>query len=121
MHASFYRHFRHFEGKNSDLTILLQLPDEERVHSYVKDLLDDGIISSRGRGKGTKYTINPKIISSANSYIPTTLKTMEPYRLKELIKEDLKYHPNSSAEEICKRLPDADLGSPVKICVWKSF
>lgn len=101
--------------KNSDLAIQLQLPEDERVRSYVQPLLDDGIISSRGRGRGTKYTINPGIITSAKSNIPTTLKTIEPYRLKELIKEDLKYHPNSSAEEICKRLPDADLEDLIKL------
>lgn len=101
--------------KSSDLAIQLQLPAEERVRGYVQHLLDDGIITSRGRGKGTKYTINPKIISSAKSNLPTTLITIEPYRLKELIKEDLKFHPNSSAEDICKRLPDADLEDLVKL------
>jgi len=45
----------------------------------------------------------------AHSNIPTTLKTIEPYRLKALIKEDLKYHPDSSISAIRERLPDTDL------------
>ena len=40
----------------------------------------------------------------------TTLKTMEPYRLKALIKEDLRFHPDSLLAEMAKRLPDVDFG-----------
>ena len=38
----------------------------------------------------------------------TTLKTIEPYRLKALILEDLKSHPMSMMDEIASRLPDVD-------------
>ena len=95
--------------RNSELNEQLQLPNNERLRGYIEPLLDNGIIVSSGRGKGTKYSINPKLVNSAKSNIPTTLKTIEPYRLKELIREDLKYHPFSSVEDISKRLPDADL------------
>ena len=40
--------------------------------------------------------------------IPTTLKTIEPYRLKALICEDLKFHPKSLLSEMASRLPDVD-------------
>lgn len=95
--------------RNSELNEQLQFPNNERLRGYIEPLLDNGIIVSSGRGKGTKYSINPKLVNSAKSNIPTTLKTIEPYRLKELIREDLKYHPFSSVEDISKRLPDADL------------
>ena len=36
----------------------------------------------------------------------TSLKTIEPYRLKELILQDLKYHPKSMISEMNVRLPD---------------
>ena len=61
---------------------------------------------TRGRGKGTKYFINPDLISNSKANIRTTLKTIEPYRLKELIKQDLKYHPKSLVSEMSQRLPD---------------
>ena len=38
----------------------------------------------------------------------TPLKTIEPYRLKALIIEDLKFHPESLLSEIATRLPDVD-------------
>ena len=48
------------------------------------------------------------VISSSQSNIQTTLRTIEPYRLKALVMEDLKFHPNSSVQEISSRLPDVD-------------
>lgn len=49
------------------------------------------------------------MISSIKSNIPTSLKKIEPYRLKALIEEDLRFHPNSMVAEISKRLPDVDI------------
>ena len=61
---------------------------------------------TRGRGKGTKYYVNPDIISNSRANLRTTLKTIEPYRLRELILQDLKYHPHSLVSEMNERLPD---------------
>ena len=79
------------------------------MRSYIGKLSDEGIIASKGKGKGTKYYISPELISNAKSNIPTSLKTIEPYRLKALIKEDLRFHPLSMVAEISNRLPDVDL------------
>lgn len=49
------------------------------------------------------------MISSIKSNIPTSLKTIEPYRLRALIEEDLRFHPNSMVADISKRLPDVDI------------
>lgn len=84
----------------------LQLPESDRLRSYVDLLWSKNIIQTRGRGKGTKYIVNPDIISNSKANIQTTLKTIEPYRLKELICQDLKYHPNSLISEMGIRLPD---------------
>ena len=89
-----------------DLSQRLQLSGEDRLRSYVEPLSSQSIILSRGRGKGTQYYVNPKIISESKANIQTTLKTIEPYRLKELIKQDLKYHSLSLVSEISQRLPD---------------
>ena len=67
------------------------------------------IIIKDGRGKGTFYKVNPKLITNAKINKKTTLKTIEPYRLKALILEDLKQHPMSIMEEIVQRLPDVDI------------
>lgn len=84
----------------------LQLPESERLRSYVDILCVNNVVLTRGRGKGTKYYVNPKIISNSKANIQTTLKTIEPYRLKELILQDLKYHPWSLISEMTVRLPD---------------
>lgn len=89
-----------------DLARRLQLTEEDRIRSYVDPLSTQKIILSRGRGKGTKYYVNPSIISDSKANIQTTLKLIEPYRLKELIRQDLKYHSRSLVSEISLRLPD---------------
>lgn len=84
----------------------LQLPETDRLRSYVDILCAKNVVLTRGRGKGTKYYVNPDIISNSRANIRTTLKTIEPYRLKELILQDLKYHPKSLVSEMSERLPD---------------
>ncbi len=95
----------------------LQLPESDRLRSYVDMLCSKNVILTRGRGKGTKYFVNPEIISNSKANIQTTLKTIEPYRLKELILQDLRYHPKSMISEMNVRLPDIpfkDLQSKVR-------
>ena len=94
--------------QSTKLSAYLQLSDDERLRSYVEPLLKDGIINKKGTKKGTTYFINPKLIANSNANIKTSLKTIEPYTLKALILEDLKYHPQSLISEIAERLPDVE-------------
>lgn len=94
--------------RSIDLTKYLQLSDEDRLRSYIGNLLKDEIIIKDGRGKGTFYKVNPKLRINSKENKRTTLKTIEPYRLKALILEDLKAHPMSMMEDIARRLPDVD-------------
>lgn len=59
--------------------------------------------------------MNPDIISNSRANIRTTLKTIEPYRLKELILQDLKYHPRSLVSEMSERLPDVSFAELQKL------
>ena len=93
----------------TELAVELQLQDGERMRSYVDALLSQGILITRGKKKGTEYLVNPKLIENAKVNRVTTLKTVEPHRLKMLIEEDLRLHPNSKISDISSRLPDADL------------
>lgn len=101
--------------RSIDLTEYLQLSDEERLRSYIGKLLKDEIILKDGRGKGSFYKINPRLISNSKVNKKTTLKTIEPYRLKALILEDLKNHPMSMIDEVAYRLPDVDLNELKKM------
>lgn len=92
----------------SELSKELQLPEGDRLRPYVESLVSNNIILTRGAGKGARYEINPEFVANSRLQFPTTLKTIEPYRLQALIHEDLRYHPNSTMAEIANRLPDVD-------------
>ena len=92
-----------------ELSKELQLDSGDRLRSYVSSLLENNILLSSGTGKGTKYRVNPKFISEAKIQTKTTLKTLEPHVLKALIKEDLRFHPESSVTEIASRLPNVSI------------
>ena len=93
----------------SELSKLLQLNKGDKLSSYIGRLVDDGIVDFIGRGKGTRYFVTPKVVANSRSNVKTSLKTIEPYRLRALILEDLRFHPNSLWSEIAERLPDVDL------------
>jgi ATP-dependent DNA helicase RecG len=48
--------------------------------------------------------LNPKLFEQAKLDITPSLKTIEPYILEALIKEDLKYNGMSSMSDIKKRI-----------------
>ena len=65
--------------------------------------------------KGAYYQVNPTLLTNTKSNIVTTLRTIEPYVLKALIKEDLRRHPMSKISEIASRIPDVEIKEVRKI------
>lgn len=94
---------------STQLTRLLQLPEDDRLRSYVDKILAEGLIIKSGKGKGNQFQVNPQLIKNARVNIKTSLKTIEPYALKALIHEDLAKHPGSKVSEISSRIPDIDI------------
>jgi ATP-dependent DNA helicase RecG len=94
---------------STELAILLQLSQDERLRSYTANLVETGIIITRGIKKGNTFLVNPKVIANSKTNIKTSLKTVEPHRLKALIEEDLSLHPKSKSSEIQKRLVDVPI------------
>lgn len=92
-----------------ELSNILQLSQDERLRSYTSNLVEMGIVITRGVKKGNTFLVNPKIITNSKSNIKTSLKTVEPHRLKALIEEDLRLHPNSKSSEIQSRLVDISI------------
>ena len=82
----------------------LLLTEDDRTRTWIGTLLEKEIIVSHGEKKGTQYLLNPKLFEQAKLDITPSLKTMEPYMLEALIKEDLKYNGVSSMTEIKKRM-----------------
>lgn len=82
----------------------LQLSQDDRTRTWIGTLLEKEILVSHGEKKGTQYLLNPRLFEQAKLDIIPSLKTMEPYMLEALIKEDLKYNGNSSMSDIKKRM-----------------
>ena len=99
----------------TELGNLLQLADKDRLRNYTSRLLDMGVLVTRGVKKGTAYMVNPKLVASARLNVKTTLKTIEPHRLKALIMEDLRLHPESGIQAIAGRLTDVDVRDVRKV------
>jgi ATP-dependent DNA helicase RecG len=97
---------RHKKIGSPTLSKELQLTEADRLRNYVARLIEQKILLTRNQGKGTEYLINPTLITDAKLNIKTTLKLIEPHRLKALIEEDLKINPKSLISEIQSRLPD---------------
>ena len=83
---------------------LLDLKGANPTRGWLDRLVDNGIILSQGKTRGTEYFVNPEIIRSANFSKSPSLKTIEPHRLRELLYEDLKVYPGSSISEISNRI-----------------
>ena len=63
-----------------------------------------GLVQSAGRTKGTRYFVDPNLLRDASVSIPTTLRRIEPHRLLELVREDLRRYPRSKIGEIGARI-----------------
>ena len=100
---------KHQKLLSTQLSKQLQLPDDDRLRSFVTQLLNQDILISRGVKKGTEYLINPKLISSAKINIKPSLKTIEQPRLKALIEETLHRSENLSMAEIHAKMGDIEL------------
>lgn len=101
----------------TQLSLELQLSDDDRLRSYVVKLQEQAILISRGIKKGTEYLINPKLIANAKLNIKPTLKVIEPHVLKALIEQDLKIHPNSKSADIQERMQDLPIEDIRKLLV----
>jgi ATP-dependent DNA helicase RecG len=88
----------------TQLTIALQLNQEDKLKFWLGSLLDKNILISRGVKKGTEYLLNPDLFSQAKLNLTPSLKTIEPHKLEALILEDLKYNGKSGMSAIKERL-----------------
>ncbi len=87
-----------------ELTEELELTETTDLTSWIRRLQDWKIIRQTGRTRGTRYYVDPDLLSRLEFPSQTTLVRIEPYRLRELILEDLRRHPESSFGDIHKRI-----------------
>ena len=79
--------------------------DEQIISKdWIQRLIDLEILQSKGKSKGVTYSVEPSILRKASYKGRTNLKSIEPHRLNELIREDLRKFPNSARQDIHQRI-----------------
>jgi ATP-dependent DNA helicase RecG len=87
-----------------ELVKLLSLKSSNDLQTWIRSLLDQKLLLTRGRTKGIHYFVNPELLRKLGYRGKTTLKTIESHRLRELILTDLRMYPSSSLGDIQQRI-----------------
>jgi ATP-dependent DNA helicase RecG len=90
----------------TQLSLELQLNQEDKLRYWIGSLMDKNILISRGVKKGTEYMLNPDLFSQAKLNLTPSLKTIEPYKLEVLIIEFLKHNGGNRLSQIQESLPE---------------
>jgi ATP-dependent DNA helicase RecG len=87
-----------------ELAARLELAGADELPPWLGRLVDLGIVQSSGRTQGTRYFVAPGLLRSGGVAARTTLRRLEPHRLKALVEEDLRRYPGSSSGDINRRV-----------------
>lgn len=90
----------------ANLIKLLNLKNRDELSPWLDKLVDDGIVETSGRKKGKEYRVCSHILKESGYKGQTSLKRIEPYRIRELIIEDLKIYECASLRDIQQRIGD---------------
>lgn len=83
----------------------LSLKNGDALRSWLHPLIDKGmVVATDDHSKAKEYRVAPELLRNSQFKGKTTLKRIEPYRIKELILEDLKIYRISSIQEIQERI-----------------
>lgn len=86
-----------------ELAKSLELPETGNLDAWLGRLPDWGIVQTSGRTQGTRYFVTP-LLHDADLTQLTTLTRIEPHRLSELVREDLRRYPDSKIGDVHKRI-----------------
>ncbi|MBE2295092.1 MAG: putative DNA binding domain-containing protein [Phycisphaerales bacterium] len=87
-----------------ELAKCLELPETENLDAWLGRLPDWGIAQTSGRTQGTRYFVTPALLHDADLTQLTTLTRIEPHRLTELVREDLRRYPDSKIGDVHQRI-----------------
>lgn len=82
------------------------MKNRDALSTWLDKLVDDGIVEASGRKKGKEYRVCSHILKESGYKGQTSLKRIEPYRIRELIIEDLKIYECASLRDIQQRIGD---------------
>lgn len=86
------------------LSKMLALTEPYALRHWLGRLPKWGLIQSRGRTKGTEYSVNPELLRQLAFTGQTDLKRIAPHRLRALIVEDLRIYGQSGIGRIHERI-----------------
>jgi ATP-dependent DNA helicase RecG len=88
-----------------ELSVLLALPDDERLRSWLGRLIDLEVVSkSSGKTRALEYRIDSNILRELQYKGKTTLKRIESPRLQELILQDILIYQPCTLKETHQRI-----------------
>jgi ATP-dependent DNA helicase RecG len=83
---------------------ILSLPGVNELRHWIGRLKDWGLIAAHGRTRGTEYFVDPKVLRKLEFKGRTSLKGIDPHRLRELVLRDLEIYRESKIGDIHKRV-----------------
>ncbi len=83
---------------------ILELNDASELKNWLGKLVENGLIKTKGRTKGTEYFVEPELLRKLDFKGKTSLKGIESHRLQELIQRDLEIYEEANLPEIQKRI-----------------
>lgn len=93
------------EGRSAtELAGALELSDPTSLRPWITRLVELGLVDQTGRTRATRYFVAPALLRDAGLDRQTTLKRIEPHRLRALILEDLQRFPDSGRVDIHRRI-----------------
>ena len=89
----------------SELIRQLELRDNVALRPWLRPLIDRGVVETNdAKTRGVEYRVNPQLLRDSDFKGKTTLKRIEPHRLRELILEDLKLYGPTSIKDVKVRI-----------------
>jgi len=87
-----------------ELTGLLELKSADESRGWLGRLVEWRVVETAGRTRGTKYFVTPELLRKLDFQGKTTLKAIEPHRLRELVLTDLRRHTDAGIGDIHSRI-----------------
>jgi ATP-dependent DNA helicase RecG len=87
-----------------ELGAVLETDGADELVVWLGRLQALALVQTAGRTQGMRYFVDPTLLRGADLKIPTTLLRIEPHRLRELIREDLRRYPQSKIGDISSRI-----------------
>ncbi|QAZ69559.1 ATP-binding protein [Solidesulfovibrio carbinolicus] len=95
---------QHESISSTELARALGLETTESTKNWVNKLITASIIQKRGKTQAMSFFVDPNLLRNIEFIPQTTLRRIEPHRLKALVIEDLSRYPKSSSGDIHKRI-----------------